>query len=218
MKVGTDGVLLGAWAEVNSCRTILDVGTGTGLIALMLAQRSNARIDAIEIDQDAFLQAKDNVASSPFDDRIHIYNKAFDDFVKFGTLHTYDLIVSNPPYFIRSLVSTDNKRNAARHSDSLSFYNIVNQGRKLLTPDGRIALILPYDQLKELTTHIKQNQMHLVRQTTIYSRPNTLPKRFLIEISFKTADVFISDDLIIEQSRHVYTDPYRDLTKNFYLF
>ena len=119
MKVGTDGVLLGAWASTERCQRILDVGTGTGLIALMLAQRSTASLDAIDIDLDACLQARENIAKSPFANRIQVYQTSLSEYMPDENIK-YDLIVSNPPYFIDSLKCPDTKRNLARHTDTLS--------------------------------------------------------------------------------------------------
>lgn len=140
MKVGTDGVLLGAWAGTESCNRILDIGTGTGLIALMLAQRSKAVIDAIDIDADACLQAQENAESSPFAGRINVRHCALADFAQAAT-NLYDLIVSNPPYFVDSLKCPDRQRNTARHTDTLTLEDLLQDSRKLLAPQGRIALI-----------------------------------------------------------------------------
>ncbi len=216
MKVGTDGVLLGAWVSVKNCHNILDVGTGTGLIALMLAQRSNAIVDGIDIDGDAVIQATENASSSPFKDRVNIYHLSFDDYSA-TTKQLYDLIVSNPPYFKQSLKSPDNKRTIARHTDNLSFTELIENGKSLLTSDGRIAFILPAKQEKELIDCLHANQMKMIRKTVVFPTPNAQPKRLLVEIS-KIMDLTCEEDeLIIEKSRHVYTDDYTDLTAGFYL-
>ena len=138
MKVGTDGVLLGAWAGTESCSRILDVGTGTGLIALMLAQRSKAVVDAIDIDADACLQAQENAESSLFAGRINVFHSDLVDFAQAST-HLYDLIVSNPPYFVDSLKCPNLQRNTARHTDTLTLEDLLQYSRKLLAPQGRIA-------------------------------------------------------------------------------
>ncbi len=139
MKVGTDGVLLGAWAGTESCSRILDVGTGTGLIALMLAQRSKAVVDAIDIEADACLQAQENAESSLFAGRINVFHSDLVDFAQAST-HLYDLIVSNPPYFVDSLKCPNLQRNTARHTDTLTLEDLLQYSRKLLAPQGRIAL------------------------------------------------------------------------------
>ena len=129
MKVGTDGVLLGEWASTERCQRILDVGTGTGLIALMLAQRSTAILDAIDIDSDACLQAQENIAKSPFANRIQVYQTSLSEYMPDENIK-YDLIVSNPPYFIDSLKCPDTKRNLARHTDTLSLPDLLRGTRR----------------------------------------------------------------------------------------
>lgn len=217
MKVGTDGVLLGAWAETESCNRILDIGTGTGLIALMLAQRSKAIIDAIDIDADACLQAQENADSSPFAGRIKIQHSAMSDFAQAST-DLYDLIVSNPPYFVDSLKCPDRKRNTARHTDTLTLEDLLQDSRKLLAPQGRIALILPYDQKERLTDCIRTQKLFLSKETSVIPVPGASPKRLLAELTATPpASPALSGQLTIEITRHQYTDEYISLTKDFYL-
>lgn len=216
MKVGTDGVLLGAWASVDSCSTILDVGTGTGLIALMLAQRSNALIDAIDIDRDAFLQATENVAASPFADRIRIYHSPFVDFAA-NTQHTYDLIVSNPPYFVQSLKSPDDKKNLARHTDTLPLSVLLFESKALLNANGRIAIILPAQLEKDVKHIADENALHILKTTEVIPTPDAPPKRLLVELSANASAPGISDSILIEEARHQYSPAYIALTKAFYL-
>lgn len=216
MKVGTDGVLLGAWADVRCCRKILDIGTGTGLIALMLAQRCTAGADAIDIDTDACNQAVKNVADSPFAGRIRVIQADFASYAA-GCTDKYDLIVSNPPYFIDSLKCPDGKRNLARHTDTLLLADLIKGSGKLLTTNGRIALILPFEQLHILLTIAKENQLYPCRRTDVLPLPGALPKRLLIELSLQQQIPPPSDTLVIEEARHQYTEAYTALTKDFYL-
>lgn len=217
MKVGTDGVLLGAWAGIESCNRILDIGTGTGLIAMMLAQRSKAVIDAIDIDAEACLQAQENAESSPFAERIKIRHSALSDFAQTDT-GLYDLIVSNPPYFVDSLKCPDQKRNTARHTDTLTLEDLLQDSRKLLAPQGRIALILPYDLKKRLADCIRTQNLFLSKETSVIPVPGAEPKRLLAELTAEPP-VFptFSSQLTIEIARHQYTDEYVSLTKDFYL-
>lgn len=215
MKVGTDGVLLGAWAEIRSARRILDVGTGSGLIALMLAQRSNARIDAIDIDRDACIQADENSKLSPFADRISIEHASFAEYASVCP-KKYDLIISNPPYFITSLKGPDEKRNLARHTDSLLLEDLIKDSKRLLTTDGRIALILPFEQTKSLLDLSKKYDLFPYRRTDIIPQPGSNPKRLLIELSIQQKS-YTADSLIIEEARHQYTAAYKTLTHEFYL-
>lgn len=213
MKVGTDGVLLGAWANVSDARSALDIGTGTGLIALMLAQRNrNLVIDAIDIDTGAIDQAKDNVSQSPFSAQIVCHLKSIQSFAA-ECSRKYDLIVSNPPYFEQSLKSPDRKRALARHTDSLSVEDLIEAGSTLLTDKGRLSVIYPYSYKEKL---MSQDKLFVNRITNVYPTPTSAPKRILIEYSRRKLPVQ-EDDLVIEKGRHAYTDEFASLVKEFYL-
>lgn len=216
MKVGTDGVLLGAWANTRCCSTILDAGTGTGLIALMLAQRCDACIDAIDIDADACRQAEGNIAASPFDGRIRVFHAELAQYAA-SCLVRYDLIISNPPYFIDSLKCPDGKRNTARHTDTLPLCSLIKDCRTLLSNTGRIALVLPFEQLDALLLLAGENGLCLVRQTNVIPIPGAAPKRLLIELSASPQPLPASENLLIEEARHQYSEAYKALTKDFYL-
>lgn len=216
MKVGTDGTLLGAWANVSSCKRVLDIGTGTGLIALMIAQRAKeAIIDAIDIDADACKQASENVNRSSFSQQIFIHNTPFLSFAK-TTTSPYDLIVSNPPYFTDSLKSPEKKRNLARHNDTLSLSELINSGSRLLSSHGRIALILPYNEIEKLLDYAALNGLHCVRQTNVIPIAGGQPKRLLIELSHQKIH-FIPENLTLELTRNHRTEAYQLLTQDFYL-
>ncbi len=217
MKVGTDGTLLGAWAGVDKAHRILDVGTGTGLIALMLAQRNpEAHIDGIDIDADACLQALENVRQSPFSKRIHIINTDFDTFTQ-KTAKTYDLIVSNPPFFKDSLKCPAEKRRLARHNDNLPLYGLLVKGESLLHRDGRLSLILPYAHHDELMRTARQIGFHITRQTRIIPVKGATPKRLLVEFANAHTSVLKTDELILEDRTHQRTRAYQQLTQDFYL-
>lgn len=217
MKVGTDGVLLGAWAGTEGCNRILDIGTGTGLIALMLAQRSKADIDAIDIDAEACLQAEENAEASPFAGRIHVIHSALADFASVAT-RKYDLIVSNPPYFADSLKCPDGQRSMARHTDTLPLDKLLHDSRALLAPGGRLALILPYDRKEYLTECIRKENLFPSKEISVIPVPDAQPKRILIELTAEpSASPMLTGRLTIEIARHQYTDEYIRLTKDFYL-
>lgn len=216
MKVGTDGVLLGAWCNLNGVQKVLDIGTGTGLIALMMAQRCNAQIDAIDIDESACIQAGLNVENSPFKNQISVHHAALSSFVKMQK-ETYDRIVSNPPYFINSLKCPDKQRNTARHTDTLSIPELLNSAATLLKQDGRFAIILPFDQKEILQGTANKAKLHLIRETTVYPTPEAEPKRILAEFGPTAVAEPIHSDLTIEIERHKYTEGYINLTKDFYL-
>lgn len=213
MKVGTDGVLLGAWADVARARDILDIGTGTGLISLMMAQRCAARIRAVDIDADAVEQACENVDASPWKDRIEV---ELQDIRHFAPGVLFDLIVSNPPYFVDSLKSPDGRRNTARHTDSLDFEALVAAAARLLHPEGVFSVIIPTDGRECFLRSAACHGLHLSRQTLVHTKCGAEPKRVLLSLKFKVAEC-LADDLTIELSRHVYTEEYKALTKDFYL-
>jgi tRNA1Val (adenine37-N6)-methyltransferase len=217
MKVGTDGVLLGSWADVTTCSTALDIGTGTGLIALMLAQRNeHLSIDGIEIDPPASEQASANILNSPFSERIRIHHTSFSGFSK-SSPRKYDLIISNPPYFMRSLKSISGNRQLARHNDQLPLSNLIAGSINLLTPEGRIALILPYKQCRELFSQANRHGLYCTRLTNVITIEGTSPKRILVELSRQQPSSTEYSLLILEDSQHRRTAAYTSLTSEFYL-
>lgn len=216
MKVGTDGVLLGAWTDIRSSGNALDIGTGTGLIALMLAQRNpNLAIKAIDIDQMSVLQAKENVASSPFSERVSIHHTSLQS-LAYEETAKYDLIVSNPPYFIQSLKSPNEQRSLARHTDSLAIEELINISSRFLSNKGRLSIIFPYEYKYHLKDIGIAYSLYTTRITTVFSTPSSLPKRVLMEFS-KKEKTLVEENLVIERARHVYTDEFISLVKNFYL-
>jgi len=224
MKIGTDGVLLGAWASVNnSMHTILDIGTGTGVIALMLAQRSIAdTIDAIELDGDAFEQCTDNFEASDWGDRLFCFHAGFDEFVDEYTeeepeeAELYNLIVSNPPFYSEEVSSGNDARDQARQNSSLPFDELVSGVSKLLSPTGVFATIIPYKEEENFIALALENNLFPNRITQVRGTENTEIKRSLLEFS-STESEYTPKELIIELERNVYTKEYIELTKDFYL-
>ena len=218
MKVGTDGVLIGTWATVfpEDKNSVIDIGTGTGLIAMIIAQRNgNAIIDAIDIDENACEQAIDNINKSPFKDRINVIHKPFTDY---STEKKYDLIISNPPFFKNSLKCPDEKRSMARHNDSLPLKLLIEHAITMLSENGRIALILPVQLSEELDFIIATHRLFVVRRTNIISVEGLQPKRFLIEISTKNiTEREAINTITLETKEHKRTGQYNKLTKDFYL-
>lgn len=216
MKVGTDGVLLGGWTNVNNINNSLDVGTGSGLISLMLVQRNPMMlVDAIDIDKEAVNQAKENVALSPFQTKIDCECISLQNFA-LNCNKQYDLIVSNPPYFINSLKSPNTERNMARHTDNLPISDLIKLSTNLLNTNGRLSLILPYEY-KDMTINLAlKNELYTTRITYVYPTPNSEIKRILLEFS-KLCSLLEEKELIIETARHIYSDEFRELTKDFYL-
>jgi tRNA1Val (adenine37-N6)-methyltransferase len=241
MKVGTDGVLLGAWATTDQVPlshlpcTILDVGTGSGLVALMLAQRfPQAQIDAIDIDEAAVSQATDNFLASPWSDRLHAYYSKVQEWkMVHGTCPNgkgYDLIVSNPPYFRNSLKNPDKGREMARHTDTLSYDELLRHSARLLAQDGTLALILPADTEQEVTKTAKCYSLYPVRVTRVYSKLSKPTRRVLLCFTNTPSlpsdsapgqelpcSPFTEDTLVLEDAQGARSAAYKEITKDFYL-
>jgi len=200
---------------VDNSTSILDIGTGTGLIALMLAQRSNAKIKAIEIDKDAVLQAKENVDNSPWLDRIYIQEISLQQFT-INNSEKYDLIVSNPPYFVNSTKTPLENRTTARHTDSLSHEELIRNAKLLLTPMGRICLIIPIVEGLKIIELALEIGLFCSKQITVYPKQNAVAKRLLLEFCLFSTPKTVSD-LIIEEARHQYTSAFSALVKDYYL-
>ena len=216
MKVGIDGVLLGVWTPVEDVKTILDVGTGTGLIALMLAQRSQAEITGIDIEPHAVQQATENVRNSPWSNRITIIENSFQDFSTCSNQH-FDLIVSNPPYFVDSLKAPSDNRTAARHTDTLAHEELILSAKSLLTKTGRICIILPVNEGLRCMNFAEQNQLFCTKSVKIFPKPGAIAKRLLLEFSL-VPEAKIESELIIESDiRHHYSPEFTELAKDFYL-
>lgn len=216
MKVGTDAVLLGAWVNPNLTKNILDIGTGTGIIAIMLAQKSTATIDAIDIDETACQQALENVNACKWKDRINIHSIAFQFFSReYKT--SYDLIVSNPPYFVHSTKTPEDSRTFARHTDMLEFDELLDGVLQLLNPDGKFCLILPSKEGEVFRDIAESKGLYLNKLMRVRTRLDKPEKRYLMRFE-RTRKSFSEDSLIIEeQERHSYTDEYKELTKDYYL-
>jgi tRNA1Val (adenine37-N6)-methyltransferase len=212
-KVGTDGVLLGAWAEVSGM-TALDIGTGSGVIALMLAQRTppGFHIDAIEISESDCRQATENVQASPWPDKITVIPSSLQRF----TGHSYDLIISNPPFFINSFKPPKAGRSRARHTESLTPEDLLLHGGRLLKPDGSLHVILPFAEGNRFLNLARQQQWHCGRLCTFYPRPHKPAERILVSLSRKEM-IERKEKLVLYGENDQWTEGYRELTRAFYL-
>lgn len=216
MKVGTDGVLLGAWANVEGSVSVLDIGAGTGLLSLMVTQRSDAVVTAVEIDVAAAEQASENVSESIFKDRIHVLNISLQEYVK-GCGRQFDFIISNPPYFKDSLKSPKGGRTMARHTDSLSFEELLEGVGRLLSDEGTFAMILPFQEKERFIELASRVGLFPKRLLDVCPTPDVQPKRFLAEFSKKKQDVEQHILVIESEGRHQYSEEYKRLTADFYL-
>ena len=217
MKVGTDAVLLGAWVIPNGSKFILDIGTGTGVIALMLAQKTDAQIDAIDIEEEAFIQAKQNVSESKFSKQIQVDHISFQDYSKTAN-KKYNLIVTNPPFFEQSLKSSDEQRSHARHADVLPFEELLDGVVKLLDEKGKFCLILPTLEAIKFRDLAEKKGLNLSKLLRVKSRiDKDIEKRHLMQFEFKPSE-FSEQTIAIEQiERHQYTDDYKELTQDYYI-
>jgi tRNA1Val (adenine37-N6)-methyltransferase len=216
MKVGTDAVLLGSWVNASNAKTILDIGTGTGIISLMLAQKSGARIDAIDIEMNAYIQATENVNNCKWKDHIEVHHISLQQFAKESD-HKYDLIVSNPPYFIDSSKASEESRTNARHTDQLPYNDLLDGVLKLLGPAGKFYVILPTKESELFREAAEKNKLFLTKLTRIITRTDKPEKRMMMRYEF-IQRAFSEDSITIEKDeRHSYTDEYKELTKDYYL-
>ncbi len=218
MKIGTDGVLLGAWTSIDhNPFAILDIGTGTGIIALMLSQRSFAQqIDALEIDEDAYEQAVDNFENSPWSDRLFCYHAALDEFVE-DPEEEYDLIVSNPPFYTENYKTENEQRDLARFSDAMPFEDLIEAAALLLSEKGILSVIIPFKEEVNFMTLAEEYELYPQKITRVKGTPITEIKRSLLAFGRNKNSNLVIDELVIETSRHQYTSEYIALTNGFYL-
>lgn len=211
MKVGTDGTLLGAWARGG--QTVLDIGTGTGLIALMMAQRfPEAQVVGVDVDPEAVAQARENVAISPFASRIQLLH------ADIRTLHhsSFTTIVSNPPYFVDSLACPDGQRTLARHTASLSYRELMQAVCRLLADDGEFSVVIPFDCKARMEDEAALAGLFKVRECAVKTTPRKQPRRYLMAFRKHPAELELTEG-VIETSPNVRSSWYQELTKDFYL-
>lgn len=215
MKVGTDGVLLGAWANIEKAQSILDIGTGSGVIALMLAQRSSPEtyIDAVEVEEQDAVQAQENVTASPWPKKIHIHHSSIQ---QFSPEKKYDAIVSNPPYFINSQQPPDARRTLARHTLSLSHHDLLLAVKRLLHTHGTFSIILPYTEGLQFIELAHSFSLYCSRQWGFKTREGKPVERWLLEFS-RTVSLAEKDEIILYDATNGWSQSYRELTRGFYL-
>jgi len=216
-KVTTDSVLLGAWAAVEDAANILDIGTGTGLLALMAAQRSDARIVAIEPDRNSFMQAGINITASPWHDRITLLNALIQEYVPTGNL-LFDAIITNPPYFVDSLLNPDEGRARTRHAVTMTYADLLEAAVRLLAHDGVLHLVLPVVEAGRFVELALDYNLHLLKRMFVRPTPGVPPSRALMSLQRGTPESYMESEMVTEKGgRHLYSDEYVSLTKEFYL-
>jgi tRNA1Val (adenine37-N6)-methyltransferase len=213
MKVGTDGVLLGAWFDFKENGSVLDIGTGTGLIALMAAQRGADSVVAVEIDEKAARQAAENVASSKWKDIVTVVHS---DIACFSDDKRFDAVVCNPPFFRDSLRSPDSVRSQARHNDTLSYEKLAEVVNCLLSDSGLFSLVLPYDMADTFISVAAKNGLYLCKRTNVVTRKGNLPKRVLLSLC-KQVKVCVTDELVMFDELNNETSEYISIVRDFYL-
>lgn len=214
-KVGTDAVLLGAWVNVDGAEKILDIGTGSGVIALMLAQRTSAsaQIDAVEIQHDDVQQAMENIKMSPWPDKVRVHHSSVQ---QFESESRYDLIVSNPPFFIDSYLPPAANRSLARHTNDLTFPDLLSAVVRLLQPKGRFAIVLPVVEAGIFKAMAEERGLKAVRELIFKARPEKPPERLLIEFSYQP--IYLQrEELVLYAADQSWSDEYWLLTNQFYL-
>lgn len=218
MKIGTDGVLLGAWTPIeNNPKSILDIGTGTGIIALMLAQKSTAQqIDALEIDEEAYEQSVDNFENSPWCDRLFCFHAGLDEFIE-EPENEYDLIVCNPPFYTEDYKTNNEQRDLARFTDAMPFEELLEAVALLLSENGIFSVIIPFKEESTFLAIAKEFELFPLKITRVKGNPTSEIKRSLLAFSRNENLNFPVGELVIETSRHIYTPEYIALTKDFYL-
>ena len=218
MKIGTDAVLLGAWCPINNNPfSILDIGAGTGILSLMLAQRSNAsQIDAIEIEENAYEQCVENFEASHWGDRLFCYHASLNDFIN-EPEDQYDIIISNPPFYSEDYKTDNSQRDLARFQDALPFEELVKATTLLLSENGIFTVIIPFKEENRLLNLCAQAELFPIKMTRVKGTPTGPIIRSLIAFKRYELPVLSANELVIESSRHVYTEAYTKLTRDFYL-
>jgi tRNA1Val (adenine37-N6)-methyltransferase len=215
-KITTDSVLLGAWAGLEGARHVLDAGTGTGILALMAAQRCDANIVAIEPDRTSFMQAGLNITASPWHNRIMLINSTLQDYNPDNKI-LFDVIITNPPFFVNSLLNPDRNKAAARHSLTLSHDELIAHAVRLLAPAGALHLVLPASEAEQFISMAKHHGLSCQRRLNVKPTPSVPPVRVLMTLGQQKREGEENIMVIEKGGRHHYSDEYVSLTKDFYL-
>jgi tRNA1Val (adenine37-N6)-methyltransferase len=218
MKVCTDACLFGAWVadfirDIHA-QSILDIGAGTGLLSLMLAQQSGARIDAVEVDQEAYEQTGENFLASPWSDRLQVHHESVQNF---KPSYKYDLIISNPPFYENDLRSPDKQRNTAMHGSQLSFSELLEDTKRLLKEDGNAAFLIPAERHETFELLLQQDDFMIIKKAFVQQTENHRPFRAMYMVNFSGNDKSIESAITIKENG-IYTDEFNRLLKSYYLY
>jgi tRNA1Val (adenine37-N6)-methyltransferase len=216
MRIGTDAVLLGSWQNPENASALLEIGTGCGVIALMMAQKCNAVITAIDIDERSVSQAEINFLNCPWIKRIRALHCSFQEFAGQHP-DKFDLIITNPPYFTNSLSSPDKSRNIARHDDRLNALDLLKGVARILGSKGKFCLILPAEYAIRFQGYAKEHHLFLKRQLMVKPKPGVKPNRIAMEFSFTPAESVCTEEIIIRREDNSFTEAYREMTGDYYL-
>lgn len=216
MKVGTDAVLLGAWVNPKNAKSILDIGCGSGIIALMMAQKTDTKITAIDIDLDSIEEAKKNFKNSPWGKNLTAIQSSLADFIK-KSMKKYNLILSNPPYFNNSLKSSSDKKNLSKHTTTLNHEELLSGVKKLISPNGTFVVIIPYDQMDYYTNNALIKGLYCTKKLIIFPTPQKPANRIILEFSPNKARHAEEDNLTIRDESGNFSQQYKILTRDYYL-
>ncbi len=216
MKVGTDAMLLGLWAPVPNTGKVLDVGTGNGIISLLMASRCQAQIDAIELDQDSVTEAAGNFKNSPYSHRMKLIEGDFNDYAK-SHPGKYDLIISNPPFFISDMPPDDEKKKQARHHITLGYEQLISGAAGLLTNNGKLCVVIPYDKSSVFTVLAERYGLHLQNQQLIFPFRGSKPNRINLCLGFKKPEMVETEKFIIREEDKKFTKQYAGFLKDYYI-
>ena len=217
MKVGTDAVVLSAWVDLKNVSKVLDVGTGSGIIALMLAARGIKQIDAIELDKTSSEEAKENFINSPFKGEFNIFNEDFKTFKQNDNYSFYDLIISNPPFFINDMLPAEEHRKQARHANTLTYYDLITGATKLLNNGGKLAVVLPYLESRFFIKEAEKQGFSVKRKLIIFPKPCKEPNRINIELTLHSINNPVIEKFVIRDENGKFSSQYKNLLELYYL-
>lgn len=214
MKVGTDAVLLGIWTDLTDVKTVLDVGAGSGILSLLLASRQELQIDAVELDEDSCEEASENFAAAVLESELNVIHSDFNSFTTTAQ-KKYDLIISNPPFFINDQKSEKVSRRQARHTDTLTYEQLILGAKELLIPEGKISVVLPYRESRIFIHLANDAELYLQKQMLIFPKMGLEPNRINLLFSTKESEL-ITEKFIIRNEDGSFTQQYRDFVGDFY--